>query len=374
MSERGVFAVDRGIFTDDKFADEPFTEREAFLWLVAEAAWKPRRMRSGATVVDLSRGQLCHSVRFMAEAWRWSKSRVDRFLSKLERWDTIGRTGGTATSVITVCGYDKIQRVALRERDSDMAAAGQQRDTIARAGGTAATPVTSCESDEFQIEALPERDSDGTASAPDAGQQRDKRESIKTQISLLSDDEGGTGDQATQDKSKKPARHVEHHLEKFEEFRRIYPAKHVSFPTQMARKRWVEAMKRGEDPHEILVGARAYAAEQMRAGNVGTKFIKGADAWLYQQAWKDFIGKQPNAMTPGGQSPEHRAYLASLTDDDWRRHVQGWRRTGGQWLLAQRTAPPDDPRTLVPRRILDEFEISSAGAPRQLALVAGGSR
>ena len=38
MSERGVFALDRGIFDHLAFADEAFTEREAWAWLIAEAA------------------------------------------------------------------------------------------------------------------------------------------------------------------------------------------------------------------------------------------------------------------------------------------------------------------------------------------------
>ncbi len=38
MSERGVFAVDRGIWDHPMFACEPFTEREAWQWLIAEAA------------------------------------------------------------------------------------------------------------------------------------------------------------------------------------------------------------------------------------------------------------------------------------------------------------------------------------------------
>jgi hypothetical protein len=134
MSERGVFAVDRGIWEDPDFPNEPFTEREAFLWLVSEAAWKPHRKRSGSKVVDLERGQVCHSIRFMAEAWQWSKSRVDRFLSRLEKRDTIKRTTGTDPVVVTICKYDAFQRVSLPDRDSSGTqvgtAAGQQRDKL----------------------------------------------------------------------------------------------------------------------------------------------------------------------------------------------------------------------------------------------------
>lgn len=134
MSERGVFAVDRGIWEDPDFSNEPFTEREAFLWLVSEAAWKPCRRRAGSKVVELDRGQVCHSVRFMAQAWQWSKSRVDRFLDRLENRDTIKRVTGTEPIVISICKYDAFQRVGLPERDTSGTqtgtAAGHERDRL----------------------------------------------------------------------------------------------------------------------------------------------------------------------------------------------------------------------------------------------------
>ncbi len=134
MSERGVFAVDRGIFSDPDFAKEPFTEREAFMWLVSEAAWKDHSRRADGKTIKLKRGQLCHSVRFMAEAWEWSKSRVDRFLGRLENRDTIRREIGTKTQTITICNYDRFQRVSLPEWDNDGTVsgttAGQQRDKL----------------------------------------------------------------------------------------------------------------------------------------------------------------------------------------------------------------------------------------------------
>lgn len=134
MSERGVFAVDRGIFDHSVFAREPFTQREAWLWLIAEAAYKPRTKRAGGQVVSLKRGQLCHSVRFMADAWQWSKSRVDRFLDVIENQDMIRRESGTKTLLLTICKYDEYQRVSLPDRDNigtdSGTRAGQERDKL----------------------------------------------------------------------------------------------------------------------------------------------------------------------------------------------------------------------------------------------------
>lgn len=125
----GLFMVSRGIWDHPEFAPSEYSEREAFLWLVSEAAWKPHTARAGRVVVDLDRGQLCASVRFMAVAWGWSKSRVDRFLKRLENRDMLKSESGTGQLVITLCNYDKFQTF----RDTSGTRAGQnpghERDT-----------------------------------------------------------------------------------------------------------------------------------------------------------------------------------------------------------------------------------------------------
>lgn len=125
----GTFAVSRRIWSHPEFAPSAFSEREAFLWLVSEASWKDRAARSGRVVVDLRRGQLCASIRFMGEAWGWSKSRVDRFLKRLENRDMLRTESGTGQLVITLCNYDEYQG----QRDTGGTRAGQssghERDT-----------------------------------------------------------------------------------------------------------------------------------------------------------------------------------------------------------------------------------------------------
>jgi hypothetical protein len=113
MSERGVFAVDRGIFSHDCFADEPFTEREAWLWLIGEAAWKARSRRIGRVDVELGRGQLAASLRFLGEQWKWNKDKVDRFLARLRDRDMIETAAATGVTVISISNYDTYQKVAL---------------------------------------------------------------------------------------------------------------------------------------------------------------------------------------------------------------------------------------------------------------------
>ncbi len=121
MSVRGVFAVDRGIWEHPVFAREPFSEREAFIWLVGEAAFRSRRVRlaSGA-IVELARGQLAHSLRFMASKWRWSEARVRRYFVRLKNDAMIDAVSDAGQTVVTICNYDRYQRVSLpRDAASD---------------------------------------------------------------------------------------------------------------------------------------------------------------------------------------------------------------------------------------------------------------
>ena len=128
----GTVNISRSLWRDDAFKPEPFTEREAWIWMVMDASYKPRKKPVGNIWVELERGQLACSVRFMCEAWGWSKSRVDRFLKRLENRDMIGTASGTGVNVITICKYDEYQSKAKpsgtpenENRDSSGTAAGQ---------------------------------------------------------------------------------------------------------------------------------------------------------------------------------------------------------------------------------------------------------
>jgi hypothetical protein len=114
MSERGVFAVDRGIWEHDVLSDnEPFSRREAWLWLLSEAAWKPHKRRVIGRTVELSRGQYVGSLRFIASKWRWSEPRVRRFLGALISSEMVDAKTDAGVTVVTICKYDEYQRVSL---------------------------------------------------------------------------------------------------------------------------------------------------------------------------------------------------------------------------------------------------------------------
>jgi hypothetical protein len=132
----------RGWQDADIFGNAEYSERDAWVWLIEQASWKTTTARIKGDKVELQRGQMTFSVRFLADKWHWSKSRVDRFLKRLTAETMIstcskigtsaGHQAGQGQSIITICNYDKYQTPEDTERDNDISkigtTAGQQRD------------------------------------------------------------------------------------------------------------------------------------------------------------------------------------------------------------------------------------------------------
>lgn len=116
MSDRGFFLVSRGLFDHPRFKPRgPFSDLLAMLWLIETAAHTSRvvPVDCGSTrkTVRLERGQLTYSIRYLARAWQWSDKRVQRFLSALRDDQTLTTATTTGQTIITLCNYDKHQRV-----------------------------------------------------------------------------------------------------------------------------------------------------------------------------------------------------------------------------------------------------------------------
>jgi hypothetical protein len=117
---QGVFGVDRGVWDHPLFQErKSFSRMQAWLWLLSEAAWKPRRVRFAGQTIAIHRGQIAHSIRFMAKAWRWEQTKVVRFLSDLKTETMIATETATGITVTTICNYDKYQIVGLPYATSD---------------------------------------------------------------------------------------------------------------------------------------------------------------------------------------------------------------------------------------------------------------
>jgi len=273
MSERGVFALDRGWFNHPTFADEPFTEREAWAWLIAEAAWKPRRRRIGSRLIELDRGQLAGSVRFLAERWKWSKSRVDRFLNRLKIETMIGTDSGTGILVVSVCNFNKYQRVGVPG---------------VTGGGT----------------------DSGTDSGTLAGQTKNKE-------TLLKKDPPSAGSPKAKPQNRSRSIDPRNYTAAFEEFWAAYPKTKTSNPKAVAFDVFAK-LNAGDQSAATasLSGFREWVSGQFQGYQP-----PGAAVYLRQRRFDDFRSAPPAAADPekvrAGQRTMARLYFSGEWHPNW---------------------------------------------------------
>lgn len=114
-------------------AAEPYTKREAWEWLIANAVWKERQYAVGTSVITLKPGQLATSLRHLADAWKWTKDRARRFLQTLENANMIRVESATevrqSQTVVTICNYSIYQGPCDSDVRESATATRQQRDT-----------------------------------------------------------------------------------------------------------------------------------------------------------------------------------------------------------------------------------------------------
>ena len=93
MENTGFIIIPRQLFSSRLWQEEQqFNMQTAWLDLLTHAHYGAKQsfMRVGGQRVCVGRGQLAFSLRFLAERWGWSLSRVRCLLTRLERAGEIG--------------------------------------------------------------------------------------------------------------------------------------------------------------------------------------------------------------------------------------------------------------------------------------------
>lgn len=130
----GWVRIDRGLWDDPMFPREPMSEREAYAWMVAQAAWEDTTHRIAGEVKDVPRGSFMTTLRELQSVFMWrSDKRVRGFLKRLEDGRTIGRTTvgprNAPKTQITICDYDEKQGCG-RATDAPRTHRGRTEDAV----------------------------------------------------------------------------------------------------------------------------------------------------------------------------------------------------------------------------------------------------
>ena len=112
MKDYGFILLSRKIYESDPFwlEDRPRTRYEAWEDLIQRAAFAPHCRATGGSHVELQRGEVLGSLRFLATQWKWSVKQTRTYLSTLQRMGRVVRRVETPHGTIWFLpNYDAYQ-------------------------------------------------------------------------------------------------------------------------------------------------------------------------------------------------------------------------------------------------------------------------
>lgn len=98
---------------------EPFDRRSAWVDLLLMANHKDFKTLYKGKLVERKRGEVNTSTRYLAERWRWSRGRVNRFLELLEMDEMVTLNSTTDGTTVTIENWGKWQDVLTTDDTTD---------------------------------------------------------------------------------------------------------------------------------------------------------------------------------------------------------------------------------------------------------------
>lgn len=108
MSE-GYIKLYRQLVDNPLWKEKPFTRGQAWVDLLMKANYKDVRTVIKGQMVVIKRGQLLRGEDSLADDWGWSRGKVRRFLTQLEKEKMCSRNGTALGTLITIANYEAFQ-------------------------------------------------------------------------------------------------------------------------------------------------------------------------------------------------------------------------------------------------------------------------
>ncbi len=107
----GWIKIHRQLVESEVWLSEPFSRSQAWVDLICLANHKEGFIRTKkGTRVKVERGQVGYSQEALAKRWQWSRGKVRRYLSELEKTDRqIVQGKSPVISLISIVNYEKYQ-------------------------------------------------------------------------------------------------------------------------------------------------------------------------------------------------------------------------------------------------------------------------
>jgi len=114
-NNKGWIRLHRQIMETPEWLAEPFTRGQAWVDLLLLANHKTGYIRKRGILIAVGRGQVGYSEESLVERWHWSRGKVRRFLSELQRREQITRK----PAQILQCGINsKLSEKTVQKKTS----------------------------------------------------------------------------------------------------------------------------------------------------------------------------------------------------------------------------------------------------------------
>lgn len=105
----GWICIHRSLLEHWLWADKPFARGQAWIDLILMANHQQNSFMFGGSLVTVNRGECLTSVRQLSQRWGWSKDKLYRFLSALEKEGMIHKKSDSKRTLITLLNYGVYQ-------------------------------------------------------------------------------------------------------------------------------------------------------------------------------------------------------------------------------------------------------------------------
>jgi hypothetical protein len=122
----GWVKVHRKIMDSPGYFEEPFCRNMAWIDMLLLANHRQDYFRCRGIKVVVERGQIGYTSEALGQRWRWSRGKVLRFLSELEKEGKIVQQKNRVTTLISIVKYEDYQGNGTTNSTTDGTTNGQQ--------------------------------------------------------------------------------------------------------------------------------------------------------------------------------------------------------------------------------------------------------
>ncbi len=165
MNPNGYIQLKRGVFANSLWHEKPFSRSAALVDLCGMASWREKETTVKGVKISVPVGCVTVSVRGLARRWGWTKSTVERYITRLITETLAERVLSEPISLISLAKCIVCRNENFPNRDSEQSPTGTAKES-GTLGGTLGGVVSgedakACEEKEISTGTL-----SGTATTP----------------------------------------------------------------------------------------------------------------------------------------------------------------------------------------------------------------